>query len=96
MSYGILRRNLIAAGVAVGTALAAGAARADEAATPEAFDGEFDVIVAGAGIAGTAVAITCALEGNGATCLLLEKGDTPWRLLARRGLRPTPWGPPPR
>lgn len=36
---------------------------------------EYDVIVVGGGLAGMASALTVALEGNGATCLLLEKGD---------------------
>lgn len=37
------------------------------------WDGEYDIIAAGAGFAGLAVAATVADEGNGATCLLLEK-----------------------
>ncbi len=41
------------------------------------WDEEFDVVVAGAGAAGMAAALTVALEGNGATCLLVEKGDQP-------------------
>lgn len=40
------------------------------------WDGEYDVIVCGAGIAGIASAITVAREGNGASCLLLEKDTT--------------------
>lgn len=40
-----------------------------------AWDEEFDVIVVGAGLAGLASALTVATEGNGATCLLLEKSD---------------------
>ena len=39
------------------------------------WDGEYDVIVVGGGIAGLATAATVALEGEGATCLLLEKSD---------------------
>lgn len=39
------------------------------------WDEEFDVIVVGGGIAGLATAATVALEGNGKSCLLLEKGD---------------------
>ncbi len=41
------------------------------------WDEEFDVVVVGAGCAGQAAAITVALEGDGATCLLAEKGATP-------------------
>lgn len=41
------------------------------------WDEEFDVIVVGAGIAGNAAALTVATEGNGASCLLIEKGSTP-------------------
>lgn len=41
------------------------------------WDDEFDVVVIGAGCAGQAAALTVALEGDGATCLLAEKGDTP-------------------
>lgn len=41
------------------------------------WDDEFDVVVIGAGCAGQAAAITVALEGNGATCLLAEKGTMP-------------------
>ena len=40
-----------------------------------AWDEEFDVIVVGGGLAGTATAVTVATEGSGATCLLLEKGE---------------------
>ncbi|MEE8716651.1 MAG: FAD-binding protein [Coriobacteriales bacterium] len=39
------------------------------------WDEEYDVIVVGAGLAGMATATTVALEGAGATCLLLEKSD---------------------
>lgn len=41
------------------------------------WDEEFDVVVVGAGCAGQAAAITVALEGEGATCLLAEKGMMP-------------------
>lgn len=41
------------------------------------WDEEFDVIVVGAGIAGNAAALTVATEGNGVSCLLIEKGSTP-------------------
>lgn len=39
----------------------------------DTWDGEYDIIAVGAGFAGLAVAATVASEGNGATCLLLEK-----------------------
>lgn len=35
----------------------------------------YDVIVVGAGLAGLTAAATVAAEGDGATCLLLEKGE---------------------
>ncbi len=38
-----------------------------------AWDEEYDVVVVGAGLAGMAATATVALEGAGATCLLLEK-----------------------
>ncbi|MEG2369327.1 MAG: FAD-binding protein [Raoultibacter sp.] len=41
------------------------------------WDEEYDVIAVGAGAAGMAAAITVATEGEGATCLLAEKGKTP-------------------
>ncbi len=47
------------------------------AGTDTKWDEEFDVVVIGAGCAGQAAAITVALEGNGATCLLAEKGTMP-------------------
>lgn len=40
------------------------------------WDEEYDVVVVGAGLAGTTAAITAAQEGNGAKTLLLEK--SPW------------------
>ena len=40
------------------------------------WDEEYDVIVVGAGLAGMSAAVTVATEGDGATCLLLEKGDS--------------------
>ncbi|MEG0376445.1 MAG: FAD-binding protein [Raoultibacter sp.] len=43
----------------------------------QAWDEEFDVIVVGAGIAGNAAALTVATEGDGAKCLLIEKGQLP-------------------
>lgn len=41
------------------------------------WDEEYDVVVVGAGMAGLAAAITVADEGEGATCLLLEKDAAP-------------------
>ncbi|OUO89699.1 hypothetical protein B5F40_09925 [Gordonibacter sp. An230] len=41
------------------------------------WDEEYDVVVVGAGLAGLATAITVATEGEGATCLLLEKSEQP-------------------
>lgn len=38
------------------------------------WDEEYDVIVVGGGLAGMASAVTVATEGDGAKCLLLEKG----------------------
>lgn len=43
---------------------------------PVSWDEEYDVIVIGAGLAGTTSAVTVATEGSGATCLLLEKGKS--------------------
>lgn len=40
------------------------------------WDEEYDVIVVGAGLAGMSAAVTVATEGDDATCLLLEKGDS--------------------
>ena len=37
------------------------------------WDEEYDVVVVGAGLAGSSAAVALALEGNGETCLLLEK-----------------------
>lgn len=64
-----------AAGCAVPLA-SAQTAQNDLAAAPDqiAWDEEFDVIVVGGGLAGMAASVTVGIEGNGATCLLLEKG----------------------
>lgn len=43
----------------------------------ESWDEEFDVVVCGAGIARVAAAVTVATEGDGASCLLLEKEPSP-------------------
>ena len=42
-----------------------------------AWDEEYDVVVVGAGFAGLSSALTVATEGDGATCLLLEKDPVP-------------------
>lgn len=49
----------------------------DNAGAEGSWDGEYDVIIAGAGIAGLTAAVTVAKEGNGASCLLLEKEARP-------------------
>lgn len=69
-----------AAATLVGGYHLATVARADEPAEESFVDdiawaGEYDVIVAGAGLAGLVAAATVAAEGNGATCLLVEKGE---------------------
>lgn len=67
-----------AAGLAA-TGLAACASPRQQGSTGAAaagggdWDEEYDVVVCGGGIAGLASAITVATEGDGATCLLLEK-----------------------
>ena len=68
-----------AAGVlgAAPAAFAGEGASSASASADAAWDGEYDVIVVGAGLAGLTAAATVAVEGNGATCLLLEKGATP-------------------
>ena len=79
------RRTFIkAASVALGgmaVAGLAGCAPAATAANDEAssvdgitWDEEFDIVVVGGGLAGMAAAVTAATEGDGASCLLLEKG----------------------
>ena len=79
------RRTFIKSAAALGTiaavGLTGGAAAAnaanDAAADPSQiqWDEEYDVVVVGGGLAGMAAAVTVGKEGNGATCLLLEKGD---------------------
>ena len=49
----------------------------DLASTGVDFDEEYDVVVVGSGLAGLATAVTVGTEGDGATCLLLEKSDSP-------------------
>ena len=79
------RSFLKTTGLALGGALTVGmmakapapalATENDAAASVDeiSWDEEYDVIVVGGGLAGMASALTVALEGNGATCLLLEK-----------------------
>ena len=77
------RRNFLkGAGLALAGATAFGLAgcasgEADSASSNEKWDGEYDVIVAGAGIAGLTAAITVAGEGDGASCLVVEKDSLP-------------------
>lgn len=79
------RRNFLkGAGLALAGATAFGLAgcasgEADSASSNEKWDGEYDVIVAGAGIAGLTAAITVADEGDGASCLVVEKDSLPER-----------------
>lgn len=40
------------------------------------WDEEFDIIAVGAGLAGASTAATVALQGDGATCLLIEKSSS--------------------
>lgn len=56
---------------------------ASTADAPEGWDGAYDVVVVGAGMAGLTAAVTVATEGEGATCLLVEKrasgsGNSPY------------------
>ena len=69
------RRNFVQGGAVVAGALAVSGAATTAFAGEEAWDEEYDVIVVGAGLAGMAAATTVALEGDGATCLLLEKSQ---------------------
>lgn len=40
------------------------------------WDAETDIVVVGGGIAGSSAAATVAMEGDGATCVILEKGSS--------------------
>lgn len=55
----------------------AGAAGQNAGAGEVAWDEEYDVVVVGAGIAGLATAVTISREGNGESCLVIEKDATP-------------------
>ncbi|MEY8314987.1 FAD-dependent oxidoreductase [Adlercreutzia muris] len=55
------------------TGLSAAGNDAAQAIADISWDGEYDVIVVGGGIAGLSTAATVALEGDGKSCLLLEK-----------------------
>lgn len=77
-----LKGAALAAGVGALTGLAGCAASADPnaaqaSASDVSWDEEFDIVVVGAGLAGSSAAVATALEGNGETCLLLEKGSSP-------------------
>lgn len=75
-----------AAALGVGAAAMMGAAQAMAAETPAndaaasvddiVWDEEYDVLVVGGGCAGMVAAMVVASEGDGATCLLLEKGSS--------------------
>ncbi len=67
-------RRAFVGGSAAITAAAAMGSVCGAAAADEAWDGEYDVVVVGAGMAGLCAAITVADEGAGASCLLIEKG----------------------
>lgn len=81
-------KHLGAAGMAaagLGTLTATGAFAAQTEMNDKAvsldeivWDEGFDVVIMGAGVAGQSAAITVATEGNGASVLLLEKGDGPF------------------
>lgn len=77
-----LKGAALAAGVGALTGLAGCAASAEPnavqaSASDISWDEEFDIVVVGAGLAGSSAAVATALEGNGETCLLLEKGSSP-------------------
>lgn len=65
------------AGCAAGDGKTNGADASAAQGSGVSWDEEYDVVVVGAGIAGITAAITVAEEGDGASCLLLEKGAAP-------------------
>lgn len=70
--------GIAAAGYATGCSPAADASSGSSAPGASIqFDEEYDVVVVGAGLGGAAAALTVASEGDGATCLLVEKGSSP-------------------
>lgn len=71
----LLTTGALGAAALLGTS-AAHAAEAAPAPADAAWDEEYDVIVVGAGIAGLTTAITVAREGNGESCLLIEKCES--------------------
>ena len=86
-TFEISRRSFIAgaaATAAAATACAAGTAIAQEASSiSDDWDEEFDIVIVGSGIAGLAAASTVITEGDGMSCLLVEKEDraagcSPW------------------
>lgn len=78
------RTFLKVAGITAASALVAGVVGCSKTTTNDnaanvsdiTWDETYDVVVVGSGLAGVASSLTVALEGNGANCLLLEKGDS--------------------
>lgn len=68
---------LVGAGAVASLTSYASQARAEEVAADEAqWDEEYDVVIAGAGLAGSTAAVAYALKAPEGTCLLIEKGDS--------------------
>lgn len=79
----ISRRDVVKAsaltGIAASSALAlplAGPTKALADEGLEEWDESFDIVIIGSGLAGLSAAATVITEGEGASCLLIEKGDT--------------------
>ncbi|NPD30442.1 FAD-binding protein [Eggerthellaceae bacterium zg-1084] len=70
---GIALAGTAAFGMAACSPKQAGSAAKGSDGANTKWDEEFDIVVVGAGIAGQSAAITVALEGEKATCLLAEK-----------------------